>query len=113
MELQSFSYADINNNTFRGDPHRLSYRPIKAAESSSGTYSGGEAKEMALQSDQWDTIKTLIQAIMDNKSVHVAQRRMLTTRLYITSTDQKQNWIIRRSEEQAALDAFLRQVLGI
>lgn len=113
MDLQSFSYADINNNTFRGDPQRLSYRPIQAKESSSGVYSGGEAKDLDLQADQWETVQDLIKAIIDNESIHLEQRRMLTTRLFVSRAGESQSWIIRRSEEQAALDTFLRQVLGL
>lgn len=111
MELQAFRYIDQNNNTFRGNPQQLSYRPIQAKESSSGFYSGGEASEVALQKDQWTNIQNFIKAIIDNESLHLDKRQMLTMRLQITTTTQKQSWIIRRAEEQAALETYLRQLL--
>ena len=112
MKLEAFRFIDMNNNTYYGKPDQLSYDPIQPHESSSGTYSGGEPQEVVLEQSHWTIVKILIQAIIDNESIHMEQRQMLTSRLQVTIDGQKQSWIIRRSEEQAAFNAYLKQVLA-
>lgn len=112
--MEQISLRDQNNNIYLMTASELEYRPVRKEESSSGVYSGGEPKTILLEAEQWSQIKALVQAILDNKSIQIEERRMLTAFLTITdSLEQKERYIITRSEELSALLSYLKSVLDI
>ena len=61
------AYIDGNNNTYEiGD--RLDYVPITPAQSSSGMYSGGEPKSVALDADRRAQIVELLEQIVADRA---------------------------------------------
>ena len=71
-----YSYIDGNNNAYLISQDSLTYDPITPRESSSGTYSGGEPKQVALTVSQFQKIEALIKAIQKDKSLHEPTRQM-------------------------------------
>jgi hypothetical protein len=69
-------YIDGNNNAYVIEADRLSYEPVTPAQSSSGTYSGGEPKRAAITSDQHASITALIDRIVTDGANHLATRPM-------------------------------------
>jgi hypothetical protein len=68
------AYVDGNNNTYEiGD--RLEYVPITPEQSSSGTYSGGDPKSVALAADERATLIELLERISSDRD------NLLETRL--------------------------------
>jgi len=74
--MTSYTYIDGNNNEYLIMEGSVTYKPITARESSSGTYNGGEAKNVAITSSQFQKIETLIKTILKDKSAHEATRQM-------------------------------------
>jgi hypothetical protein len=48
MSTSTYQYADGSANVYRIKPDSLEYIPVKPEESSTGMYSGGEPKKVAL-----------------------------------------------------------------
>lgn len=113
MEIQAIRYLDINNNSYSATEKELVYSPMTPAQSSSGVYSGGDPARQLLSQEDWSTLKKLVMAILDNESIHLKQRRMLTMVLWVDQAGLKRSFILARSEEQAALEAFLRNRLQL
>jgi hypothetical protein len=114
MEIRSIRYSDINNNSYSATEKELVYSPVKAEQSSSGFYSGGDPARQTLRPEDWEILEQLVMAILDNESIHLKQRRMLTVLLRVEQADLKRSsLILARSEEQAALEAFLRNRLQL
>lgn len=111
--MESISLRDQNNNLYLISAAELAYKPIKKEQSSSGIYSGGEPQTKVLTEEEWVEIQGLVQAILDNVSIQTDQRRMLTSALNITfGSDQKERYIITRSDELRNLLTYLNALLG-
>jgi hypothetical protein len=71
---ERFRYIDGNNNAYVIDTDRVVYEPISPAQSSSGTYSGGEPAAASLTRDQLAAITALIDHIIADTKNHLATR---------------------------------------
>ena len=67
----SFSYTDGNNNNYRITENLLSYTPVRAIESNSGEYDGGEPKTIDLSPEQFKTIQLAMMDAFEAISEHV------------------------------------------
>lgn len=104
--ITTIQLNDFNNNTYRITSNKITYKAIQPHESSSGTYSGGEDFERNISTEQFQTICTKVQLIMDNKAIQTNQRRMLTARLFVKTETDSQRFTIVNS-------AALRELLTV
>ena len=112
MGVRSIRFYDQNNNTYSVIDTILSYRPMTPEMSSSGTYSGGDPKEITLSKDTYNQI--LISALELGISVHLHQdkRQMLTSRLVLDfENDRSYRYILSNSELTRDFTKLLQSLL--
>lgn len=73
---KTYRYIDGNNNDFEISADSLIYKPVTQAQSSSGNYSGGNPKRIALLPAQFEEIEEIIQALLKEKDAHESGRLM-------------------------------------
>lgn len=73
--MTRFTYIDGNNNTYEIGEH-LAYVPITPAQSSSGRYSGGAPKTVAIDAGQRATLLALLDQIAADHANVLGQRLM-------------------------------------
>lgn len=111
--MESMRYVDFNNNRYSVTQEKIRYQPITALESSSGTYAGGEPAEAVMTMEHFAEIVECVKAIVDDRAIQAAKRRMLTVMLTIEKNGERSNFIIRRSAKQKALQEALRKALKL
>ena len=77
------TYADHSGNTYRfwktaEGAARFAYDPVTPAMSSSGTYSGGEPREGALEPAQAETLLERVRDLEAQTGIHAGSRMMGT-----------------------------------
>lgn len=107
--MTTYKYADGNGNVFIISATTLEYQPVKAAESSSGVYSGGEPKTISLTSDQYSAIRAAFEKAIANTVNHIPARIKMSGA--ITATDQKNYFLSPGCDEMKELEYLLRQHL--
>lgn len=109
-------YADGSGNVYRVTPEpkaTISYDPIKPANSSSGTYDGGEpVADLPLNKADHDRILAAVRAAVLNRKVHIEDRVMMSGAVTIRQGDKDTNFILRPGcAEQKTLETALKDGL--
>lgn len=73
-----YTYIDGNGNTYEFNENELKYIPVKPANSSSGTYSGGDPKTVSLSRVDADELKKLFDACIAKKDEQTKENTMGT-----------------------------------
>ncbi|RDK89322.1 hypothetical protein [Marinirhabdus gelatinilytica] len=102
----AITYQDQNNNRYRITETKFTYSPITEAESSSGTYSGGEPVRKGITTEKFKEIETLARALMKENSI-LTTRRMLTSILSIKQGTATEMAILRKSQKRTQFEALL------
>lgn len=113
MSVFSITYYDKNNNTYSISPNMVSYRPMTPEMSSSGTYSGGDPKDVEIDGSVFKEI--LIPALELGVSVHLHRdkREMLTSRLSIRLEGKRSySYILGKSILLQEFEKALVTILG-
>src|SRR5688572_2333421 len=76
MKTKKYIYIDGNNNTYTITSDSIKYDPITPKESSSGIYSGGDPKAVAITKEQFSKIESIIHQIQKDKASHAGKREM-------------------------------------
>jgi hypothetical protein len=71
---QAYIYSDGNANTYKIHKDKIEYLPITKENSSSGMYSGGEAKTTSITARQYDSLKLVLEEAIAAKKFHSKQR---------------------------------------
>ncbi len=109
-----YLYSDGSNNTYIVNKLELEYKPITPKESSSGEYSGGQPKTIKLTQTEYDKIVNIINKAIENKSMHIDQRVMMSGLISIESKSGNQSYILgARSQSKAEIEAMLKEILKI
>mgnify|MGYP005854571543 CR=1 FL=1 len=109
-EAYRYTYTDGNNNRWEIGKDSITYKPITAAQSSSGIYSGGAPRSIAISEDAFVEGETLLQAALFAEKGHSAQRSMGTAVLTQYLQDKKLRQVIleMHSPEKEAIEAWLK-----
>ncbi|MBV1924813.1 MAG: hypothetical protein KUG68_12385 [Flavobacteriaceae bacterium] len=108
----NYTYVDQNNNRYSINHLTIDYRPIKASESSSGTYDGGEEKKVSITEEEYSEITSIAEDFLSNKELENQKREMLTAILYsIDQHENKRKVILRSSEKRTLLEKILKEAL--
>lgn len=74
----NYIYSDGSSNNYIISETQLKYDPVTPKESSSGTYSGGEAKTKALSKSDFEKISVLFKEVFAAKADQQQNREMMT-----------------------------------
>lgn len=108
----NYTYVDQNNNRYYISQLTINYRPIKASESSSGVYDGGEEKTVSISEKEYSDIVVLAEQFLSNKNNENIKREMLTAILYSKDqNDNKRNVVLRSSKERSLFEEKLQTAL--
>lgn len=97
-KMNTYQYADGSGNIYNlGNSQTLllEYIPVKPSESSSGTYSGGEAVKKQITSGQFAEIVKAISEAQSDKSLHIENRVMMSGAVSIISNGKEKNFILK------------------
>ena len=107
-----YEYADGNGNVYILTSSSLEYVPVKKEKSSSGSYSGGSPKKITITSTQYKSIKDLLDAALENTSIHIKDRVMMSGVVRISGSQANQSCIIKPgSEELSRIEKVLKITL--
>jgi hypothetical protein len=110
---KSYRYGDGSGNSYTITANSIEYHPMTPEESSSGTYSGGEPAKKKLSKDDFKRVEAAVQAALDNKSIHITQRVMMSGSILVTEGEKSVEYIIKpHSKEQKALEKLLKELIG-
>jgi len=108
----NYTYVDQNNNRYSINQLTIDYRPIKASESSSGTYDGGEEKNVSITEEEYSEIISIAEYFLSNKELVNQKREMLTAILFTKDQNEnKRKVILRSSEKRTQLEKLLKEAL--
>jgi hypothetical protein len=106
-------YHDGNANGFRfwqqrpGDDVRFEYSPVQPANSSSGTYSGGEPRSGTVELAVADALWNLVERLEADRSLHASARAMGTGAVRITTPAGDRAFLLERGPGLDELEAFV------
>lgn len=108
-----YHYADGSGNTYTLNDHDLSYDPVTPEESSSGTYSGGEAKQVTVSDAELKGIYAAFRDASKNTSAHAENRAKGTGLLKIEKAGANKTIYILKagSKEMTALQVVLEKAI--
>jgi hypothetical protein len=106
------SYTDQNNNRYLAASGRLTYQPITAAASSSGTYSGGEPAEVPLAEEAFTQLLQLSQVLLQLTEHQTDRRQMTTSVLGIRLNGDQEQVLLYPCAERSELEALLQVLLA-
>lgn len=101
------SYLDQNNNEYRVTHDSFWYTPMTPEQSSSGTYSGGEAVMRKIDVKTFSEISKVAMALVETNKDKDIKREMLTSRLTVKKKDSSTRVTLRKSKDRAHLEALL------
>lgn len=104
---QKIVYNDGNANSYLITNESFVYKPVKPIESSSGTYSGGGAKDFEISVDDFNLIFVKANAILNNDEIKIENRQMGTGFLKITFQDSDIKANIKNCDELDKFQDFL------
>ena len=102
----SIDYRDGSANAYHFHPDTFEYVPVTPAQSSTGTYSGGEPRAGRLDATAVETLWRLVRAFEVAVALHVEDRMKGTGAFSVTDVAGTREFIIARGPELAAFDAF-------
>jgi hypothetical protein len=109
----TYQYADGSANVYIIRPDSLEYIPVRPEESSTGFYSGGDPKKVALKPEEFRNVQNLLEAARKNQEVHMSDRiktsGMITT---FSGSERTQVILIPGSTEITTIEAELKKLLN-
>ncbi len=69
-----YTFLDGNNNAYEITPTAIRYVPVTPEQSSSGRYSGGTPKTIAIAEDRFRHVEALIQQVLADTAHHLTDR---------------------------------------
>jgi hypothetical protein len=112
QDIIKYVYSDGNNNSYIIRKTELEYKPVTPMESSSGVYSGGNPRTIDLTQSEYDKIVAVLNKAIEDKSMHIDQRIMMSGLISVENQSGKQTYILgARSNSKAEIEAILKELL--
>lgn len=105
-----YEYSDGSANRYVITPDSLEYIPVQPHESSTGSYSGGVPKKIAITAETYGLITQALDAALLNKAIHTDQRAKMTGLVRVKS--KRVEAIISPGVELATIDSLFKATLG-
>lgn len=113
MDTHHYQYADGNGNVYILNSSTLEYIPVKPEESSSGFYSGGEAKTVSVSTEQFSALQSLFEKGMNNSAVQINERIKMSGVITHFRGDQQNKYILKPgSAELVAIESRLNEIIS-
>ncbi len=107
-----YVYADGSANRYIITSDTLKYDPVTPAESSTGSYSGGDPKTVSISAAQFESISQLFDKAVANKAVHIEDRMKTSGAISIVKGDNRTQIILAPGcAEKEAIESLLRKIL--
>ena len=109
---KKYFYSDGNGNGYILSGDTLRYNPIDPMHSSSGDYSGGEARDLIIKDEDRKVIIDLLNEAISKPEVHEDKRRKGTGMITIMQGTEMERYIIRwKTEQQRKIEEALQGIL--
>lgn len=95
-----YFYSDGNSNQYTLRGSTLTYTPVKPEESSSGTYSGGEPRTVALSRSQARALESLFEQAISHIDAHQPNRVKGTGVIIITRGGEERRCVLKKSSRE-------------
>lgn len=114
MNSVHYQYADGSANVYILKPDSLEYVPVKPEESSTGMYSGGEPKKVALAPEEFRAISNLLEGAIKKTEIHIPDRVKTSGTITTFSGNEKRSVMLKPGcKEIAELEAALKKSLQL
>lgn len=90
-----YHYADGSANLYVITSDSLEYVPVKPEESSTGFYSGGDPKKVALTPQQFRSIRALLETAKSKHEIHLPDRIKTSGAITTVSGTEKSSVILK------------------
>jgi Ni/Fe-hydrogenase subunit HybB-like protein len=116
--LWSITYHDGSNNTFRFTQKapdaaaEFEYEPTQPAQSSSGIYSGGEAKRGTLDDAAVAALREEVERLASDPTQHAKSRMMGTGSFTLTAGDKERKFIVASGDALKRVNELLAPYRG-
>ncbi len=105
------SFSDGSGNTYFIAENNLSYSPVDPLHSSTGFYSGGDPKNVAITEEDYHSIISLFKKASNNEGIQIENRVKTSGELYFRA--EKKSVIIKYgSEENKEIIRLLKKLLA-
>ncbi len=111
-------YADGSGNSYKfwraadADPVRFERVPVTPEQSSSGVYSGGEARNGELAVEAVVKLWKQVAALEANAEIRAEKREMGTGQFMVTTVAGMRQFIVRRGDAVTAFDTFVAGLIA-
>jgi hypothetical protein len=108
-----YEYSDGSANRYIVTANAVEYDPVTPAESSTGTYSGGDPKTVSISDAQFEAIGQLFNTAVSNKSVHIKDRVKTSGAISIAKGNSNTQVILApQCKEKQDIESFLKKILS-
>ena len=108
----TYEYADGSANLYVLNETELRYLPVTAEESSTGMYSGGEPKTVAITSAEFDDLRKLFDEALERTSIHIPDRMKTSGMISVIGATKKQCILMPNCAEMKTIEATLKGLLA-
>ena len=107
----TYQYADGSGNAYIINTKTIQYKPIKAKESSSGEYSGGNDAIINITEENFKEIQIILEKAIHNKAIHIENRVMMSGLIVIVNNNNTKTIIIKpKCVEQSEIENYLLKI---
>ena len=112
MNSLSYQYADGSANVYIIKHDSLEYVPVKPKESSTGFYSGGDPKKIALKPEEFRTVQAMLEAAKKKHEIHIPDRIKTSGMITTFSGTEQTHFILEPGcKEITAIESELKRLL--
>lgn len=108
----TYEYADGSANLYLLTETSLEYLPVKPEESSTGMYSGGDPKTVAVSPVEYHALKDLFDEAMEKTSIHIPDRMKTSGMISVIGSTKKQCIIKPHCPEMIEIETVLKRTLN-
>jgi hypothetical protein len=107
-----YEYADGSANRYIITTSKLEYDPVTPAESSTGTYSGGDPKIVTISAAQFEEIGQLFDKALRNEAVHIQDRMKTSGEILVIKGDAQTRVVLAPGcAEKEEIESLLKKSL--
>lgn len=112
MNSTSYQYADGSANVYVLTSDSLEYIPVKPEESSTGFYSGGDPKRIALTPEAFRNLRAMLETAKKKHEIHIPDRIKTSGMITTLSGAEKTNFILKPGcKEITEIETALKKLL--
>jgi hypothetical protein len=112
MNSTSYQYADGSANVYVLTTDSLEYIPVKPEESSTGFYSGGDPKRIALTPEAFRNLRAMLETAKKKHEIHIPDRIKTSGMITTLSGAEKTNFILKPGcKEITEIETALKKLL--